>query len=484
MVTTLKKISLIAIFILVLGAHQILAKETRPPNIIIIVTDDHGYADFSAYENSSPDLKTPHLDALSRKGALITHGYSTAPQCIPSRAAIVTSKYQTRFGLDGNYYAPMDIKEVTIAQKLKQAGYMTGFVGKWHLEPNRNSRHWMKENWPEGLKQKTPRIPDELRSPYLPMNRGYTEYYDGAMYSYLRNYDLQGNSIKHNHEIDRKTFRVDKQTDAALAFIKRNHDKPFFLHLNYYAPHIPLEVVKKHFDRFPRKMAERRRWALASLAAIDDGVGAIVDSLRKNKIEENTLIFYFADNGAPLKISMPDDPFNQPGWDGSLNGDLVGEKGMISEAGIRVPYLVYWKGKISAQVYRKAVSTMDAGATALALAGVKSHKGELDGVNLMPHLAKKSKSQPHNYLYWRFWGQSAIRSEKWKLFELENGVQMLFDMNDPLPERKNLIKQYPEIAADLQKKLALWRDQQTRSGFVEKFGREAQRYKHYFNISQ
>ena len=133
-----------------------MAKESRPPNIIIILTDDHGYADFSPYKNSSPDLKTPHLDALSKNGAVITQGYSTAPQCIPSRAAIVTSRYQNRFGLDGNYYAPMDLDEVTIAERLRDQGYTTGFVGKWHLEPNRNSRHWMKENWPEGLKQKNP----------------------------------------------------------------------------------------------------------------------------------------------------------------------------------------------------------------------------------------------------------------------------------------------------------------------------------------
>ena len=181
---------------------------------------------------------------------------------------------------------------------------------------------------------------------------------------------------------------------------------------------------------------------------------------------------------------MEDLPFDKPGWDGSLNGNLVGEKGMISEAGIRVPYLIYWKGSIPAQTYHKPVSTMDAGATALALAGIKSQKHELDGVNLIPYLTQKNSSSPHEYLYWRFWGQSAIRSEKWKFYELENGVQMLFDMNDPLPERKNLINQYPEIASDLQKKLATWRDLQKRSNFVEKFGREAPWFKHYFNINK
>ncbi|EDM27023.1 iduronate-sulfatase and sulfatase 1 precursor [Lentisphaera araneosa HTCC2155] len=460
-------------------------KGVNPPNIIVIVTDDHGYADFGAYEGSSPDLKTPHLDALAKNGAVVTNGYSTAPQCTPSRAAISTSRYQTRFALDDNDLAPMDINETTIAEKLKDAGYTTGFVGKWHLNPNRLSTLWMKDHYSEGLKQKKVRIPENISRPYFPMSRGYSDYYDGALSTYLRNYDLQGKAIKHQREVDKKTFRVDKQTDAALAFLDKNHNKPFFLHLNYYAPHVPMEVVKKHFDRFPGEMTERRRWGLASLAAIDDGIGAVMESLRKYKIEENTIVFYFADNGAPLKIKKEDLPFNAAGgWSGSLNGELVGEKGMISEGGVRVPYLVYWKGKIPAQVYHKPVSTMDAGATALALAGVTVKKGELDGVDLMPYLSKKNKSNPHEYLYWRFWGQSAIRSEKWKFFELENGVQMLFDMTDPLPERINLIKSHPELAANLQKKLATWRNQQKRPGFIHKFHREAKAFDHYFNFKK
>jgi arylsulfatase A-like enzyme len=284
-----------------------------PPNIIVILTDDHGYADFSAYEGASPDLKTPNLDKLFRAGAVVINGYSTAPQCTPSRAAIVTSRYQTRFGLEDNHYAPMDINETTIAEKLKDAGYVTGFVGKWHLTPSKNNKLWMENNWPEGLKQVNPKVPENLKLPYLPMSRGYSEYYDGAKSPYLRNFDLQGKSIKHEREVDKKTFRVDKQSDAALAFLKKNHRKPFFLHLNYFAPHVPMEVVKKHFDRFPSEMTERRRWGLASLAAIDDGVGAIMEALRKYKIEENTIIFYFADNGAPLKIKMEDLPFKVVG---------------------------------------------------------------------------------------------------------------------------------------------------------------------------
>ena len=197
------------------------------PNVIVIVTDDHGYADFGAY-NLSKDIRTPHLDKMANGGALVTQGYSTAPQCVPSRAGIATAKYQTRFGLEDNDYRPMDIKEITVAQRMRDAGYAIGFVGKWHLDPNRNSRDWMTTHWPEGLKQKRPIIPTKLGEPYLPMSRGYTDYYDGAMHAYLRNYDLNGKSIESKRIIDRETFRVDKQTAAALAFINRHPKEPFF----------------------------------------------------------------------------------------------------------------------------------------------------------------------------------------------------------------------------------------------------------------
>ena len=455
--------------------------QKQRPNIIIILTDDHGYADLGAY-GLLDDIRTPHLDTLANGGALMTHGYATAPQCIPSRGAIHTAKYQTRFGLDQNEYAPLDIKEITVAERMREAGYATGFIGKWHLEPNRNSRRWMESNWKEGLKQKKPRVPSKLLKPYLPMSRGYTDYYDGCMKVYHRNYDLDGNSIEHERENDRKTFRVDKQSQAALAFIKRHKNRPFFLQLSYFAPHVAIEYVKKHFERFPGDMPERRRWALASIAAIDDGVGAIMNSLRTFGIEDNTIIFFFSDNGAPLKISMKDAPFNEPGWDGSLNGPMVGEKGMISDGGVRVPYIIYWKGHIAPQVYERPVSTMDAGATALALAGAQVSPTEIDGKNLVPHLTGKNKKDPHEALYWRFWGQSAIRQGKWKFFYLANGKRMLFDMESKTPERMNILSEYPEVAERLETQLIRWCNEQETKGLPTQYSREKGFFRHYFGI--
>jgi arylsulfatase A-like enzyme len=464
------------------------AAQAKSPNVIIILTDDHGYADLGAY-GLLDDIRTPHLDDLARNGALMTNGYSSAPQCVPSRAGIVTARYQNRFGVDANEFVPIPTDEITVAERMREAGYATGFIGKWHLEPTWEGEEWMAKNYPEGLKKTPPfGIPQKLRKPHSPLHKGFDDIYDGAWRNYLRNYDIDGNDVHpaKAHQIGKKEFRIDHQTDAALAFIKRHTDKPFFLHLAYFAPHTPIEYVEKHFDRFPGEMAERRRWALASIAAIDDGVGAIMQSLREMGIEEDTLIFFFGDNGAPLQIEMRDSPFNKDhgGWDGSLNGPMVGEKGMITEAGIRVPYIAYWKNHIPAQVYAKPVITLDAGATALALAGIQTKPSELDGVNLMPFLSKANDAVPHDALYWRFWGQSAIREGQWKLLSLENGHQMLFDMESAEHENANLIAQHPELSERLQKKLDTWLQQQKRPGMPDAYGREHPWYQHYFGVKK
>ncbi len=465
------------------------AKKTtasKRPNVIVVITDDHGYADFGAY-GLSDDVRTPHLDNLAANGALMTHGYVTAPQCVPSRAGIVTARYQTRFGLDGNEFVPIPADEITVAERMRDAGYATGFIGKWHLEPTWEGKEWMAENYPEGLKKAPPfDIPYELRKPHSPLCKGFDDIYHGTWKNYLRNYDLDGNDVHppNNHRIRKDEFREDHKTDAAVAFIKRHKDEPFFLHLAYFAPHVPMEVTEKHFSRFPGEMAERRRWALASIASIDDGVGKINETLEALGLAEDTIIFYFGDNGAPLKIHRKDQPFTVPGqWDGSDNGPMVGEKGMVSDGGVRVPYMVYWKDHIPAQVYDRPVLSLDAGATALALAGVKTKPGEIDGVNLVPYLTGKKGGEPHEAIYWRFRGQSAIREGKWKFYSLQEGARMLFDMESDEHENKNLIQQYPEIAKRLEKKLASFRAEQKRPGFaMETVNEEKVFYKHYFGV--
>lgn len=458
----------------------------KKPNVIVVVTDDHGYADFGAY-GLSDDIRTPHLDNLAANGALITHGYVTAPQCVPSRAGIVTARYQSRFGLDGNEFVPIPMDEITVAERMRDAGYATGFIGKWHLEPTWEGQEWMADHYPEGL-EKTPPfgIPYKLRKPHSPLCKGFDDIYHGTWKNYTRNYDLDGNDVQppKGHQIRADEFREDHKTDAAVAFIKRHKDEPFFLHLAYFAPHVPMEVTEKHFARFPGDMPQRRRWALASIASIDDGMGKINETLEQLGLAEDTIIFFFGDNGAPLKIHRKDQPFTVPGqWDGSDNGPMVGEKGMLSDGGVRVPYMVYWKGRIEAQVYDRPVLSLDAGATALALAGVKTKSGEIDGVNLVPYLTGERDGDPHEAIYWRFRGQSAVREGKWKFYHLQEGARMLFDMESDEHENKNLIQQYPEIAMRLEQKLASFRAEQKRPGFaMETTNEEKVFYKHYFDV--
>jgi arylsulfatase A-like enzyme len=456
------------------------------PNVVVIITDDHGYADFGAY-GLSDDIRTPNLDRLAKNVALMTHGYVTAPQCVPSRAGIVTARYQSRFGLDGNEFVPIPVDEITVAERMRDAGYATGFVGKWHLDPTWEGKEWMAGSFPEGLEKKPPfGIPFALRKPHMPMSKGFDDFYHGNWTNYLRNYDISGNDVEppKDHRIKEDEFRIDHQTDAAVSFIKRHKDEPFFLHLAYFAPHVPMEVTEKHFSRFPGEMPQRRRWALASIAAIDDGVGKINKTLEQLGLSENTIIFFFGDNGAPLKIDRKDQPFTVPGqWDGSDNGPMVGEKGMVSDGGVRVPFMVYWKDRIPAQIYDRPVISLDAGATALALAGVKTAPDEIDGVNLVPYLTGVQKGDPHKALYWRFRGQSAIREGKWKLYYLQNGLRMLFDMESVEHENRNLIHEYPEVAERLTEKLATFRADQQRPGFAMKTtGEEEKFFKHYFNV--
>ena len=186
---------------------------------------------------------------------------------------------------------------------------------------------------------------------------------------YRADFELDGQSLAGEGEwVTPSGYRLDVQTDAALAFLRRNQDQPFFLYLAYYAPHVPLEAPAKYLARFPGPMPERRRHALAMLSAIDDGVGRIAAYLRENDLEKNTLIFFTSDNGAPLRLNKPDTrPVNisSPDWDGSLNNPLAGEKGMLSEGGIRVPFLVSWKDTLpSGLVYEQPVSSLDIAATA------------------------------------------------------------------------------------------------------------------------
>jgi uncharacterized sulfatase len=395
-------------------------------NVIVIFTDDHGFADLSS-QGILDDLKTPHIDRLAAGGARMTSGYVTAPQCVPSRAGILSGRYQNRFGVESNG-RPLEgfNAQETVAERLKGAGYATGMTGKWHLGP-----------------------PAEI------VTHGFEDvYYKNANRPGWANFDLDGSDRTPGVE-NSDLYHLDANSAAACAFIERHHDEPFFFYCAYRAPHVPLDAPPKYLERFPGKMPERRRQALAMISAIDDGVGRVMSTLRQYGLEEKTLIFLIGDNGAPLKIHKLDAPGGGPGWDGSLNDPLNGEKGMLAEGGIRVPFVVYWKGRIDGgQVYDHPVISLDVAATAVALAGLPADP-KLDGVNLIPYLRGEADGPPHDTLYWRWIAQSAVREGRWKY--LRGGARKyLFDIEADREEKHNLAAKHPEIVERLQTKLAGW----------------------------
>jgi len=266
--------------------------------------------------------------------------------------------------------------------------------------------------------------------------------------------DLSGRDIEPRVQ-EGAGYHLEVTTTFACSFIERFKDQPFFFYLAYRAPHIPLDAPEKYVDRFPGEMPRRRRLALAMLSAVDDGVGRIMQTLRDHHLEEDTLVFIISDNGAALMMHKADAPGKGKGWDGSLNDPLNGEKGMLTEGGIRVPFVVYWKGTIpGGQVYSQPVITLDVAATANALAELPDAP-ELDGVNLIPHLTGKKEDAPHETLFWRWLGQSAIRQGKWKYLRADER-EYLFDMETDFEETNNLIQTHPEKAKQLLAKLEEW----------------------------
>ena len=418
----------------------------KQPNIILIYTDDHGWPDIGP-AGIYDDLKTPHLNALATSGVRATNGYSSAPQCIPSRAGLLTGKYQNRFGVESNRTDLIGFnKELTIAERLKKVGYTTGQIGKWHLGPgNAIDQH------------------------------GFDYFYNKNRNAPCHaNFNLAGELVP-TRPVPHTIFHLDDCSKYALSFIRKQKDNPFFLYLAYRAPHVPLDAPKHHLDRFPGEMPERRRQALAMIASMDDGVGAIVAELKKLNLTEQTLLFYIGDNGAPLKIHKLDAPGGGPGWDGSLNKPMNGEKGMLAEGGIRVPFLISWPGTLPATTYHHPIIALDATATALSLAGIE--EPSLDGINIISHL--KENTAPNRSLKWRWVAQAAIRKDNWK-FLVGGKRQYLFDLENDPGEMNNLINKNPETAKSLREELATWSNTLSPAGLTN--GAMSSTWENYYDF--
>lgn len=365
-----------------------IAGADRKPNILLIVGDDMGYADIGV--QGATDIRTPHLDALARHGVRFSSGYVSGPYCSPTRAALMTGRYQQRYGHEFNSGPAAEASDIfglpltekTLADRLKAAGYRTGMVGKWHLG---------------------------FRPEFHPMKRGFDEYFGflGGAHSYVDSRADKTNSVLRGAEpVDEPEYLTDAFRREALAFVDRRATgaDPWFLYLAFNAVHTPMQATPKYLDRYKGIADERRRTYAAMMSAMDDAIGAVMQKLRELKIEEQTLILFVSDNGGP--------PVN-----GSSNGSLHGHKASTWEGGVRVPFLMQWKGRLPAgKVYTQPVIQMDLHATALAAAGINDQQElKLDGVDLAPYIKGRKQGPPHQALYWRFGPQMAIRMGDWKL---------------------------------------------------------------------
>jgi len=414
-----------------------LSAETRKPNIIVIIADDLGYADVGF--QGCKDIPTPNIDSLAQNGVRFTNGYVSHPWCAPTRAGIVTGRYQQRFGFEHNprfdfkdELAGLPEDEITIAQILKQAGYVCGLVGKWHL----------------GAHPK-----------FHPTKRGFHEFFGfrGGGHDYFKSREsLYGPMYQQPLErnfgewLPLKGYLTFVLAEKAVQFIKRHREKPFFLYLAFNAPHTPLQAPEEYIRKFEGIEDQRRRIYAAMVNALDDAVGQVLKTVRDLGLENDTLIFFLSDNGGPIGTAS----------NGSSNEPLRGGKGGLYEGGIRVPFAVQWKGKLpSGRVYDHPIICLDIFATSLAAAGVSLPKDrKIDGVNLLPYLLGERNDAPHEHLFWRINGGSwmAVRDGRYKLHRRKDGTLELYDLQEDIGEQRNLAKELPKVVSRLSEVLDEW----------------------------
>lgn len=441
----------------------------RQPNIVILLADDLGYGELGCQGN--PEIPTPHIDSIAASGVRFTSGYVAGPNCSPSRAGLLTGRIPTRFGYEFN---PIGAKneepgnglpssEITIAEGLHDAGYTTAIIGKWHqggAAPYHPFRHGFDEFFGfthEGHYFVPPPyegVTTMLRRKTLPGgNQGRWVGQRGLIYSTHMggnepDYDANNPIVRGGQPVMEKEYLTDALTREAVSFIQRNDDKPFFLYLAYNAVHSPLQGADAYMEKFTHIEDIHRRIFAAMLANLDDSVGAVLEQLRDSKIEEDTLVFFLSDNGGPTRELT------------SSNFPLRGEKGQMYEGAIRVPFMVQWKGTIpEGKLFHPAVSAMDLFATA-AVAGSAKIPQAVEGVDLVPYLTGKKNGIPHQTLFWRQGGKTALRHGDWKLVRMGKKPTAerrweLYDLANDRSETKDLAADHPEKMQDL---LDLWND--------------------------
>ncbi len=429
-------VALLLMIIIFLSAGSRIQKPpgATKPNIIVILVDDAGYADFGFM--GSKDLQTPNLDRLAAGSLRFTDAHVTASVCSPSRAGLLTGKYQQRFGYEcneGDGYTGMDTAQQIIPKLLQQNGYSTAAFGKWHLG---------------------------YESAQHPLEKGFQYHYGflggGRSYFYKADKDdLPGSKnalLENGKQVEFTGYLTDVLGDKAVEYIKANKQHPFFMYWAPNAVHTPMEASEADMQKF----AKHPRQKLAAMTfALDRAVGKILAGLKQEGLFENTLIFFLSDNGGANN--------NQ-----SSNFPLKGFKGNKYEAGHRVPFLLSWPAKVKGgKDFRGLTSSLDIFPTALAAARVTIQPAYgLDGVSLLPFL-KPGNQQPHAELFWRKDAMGAVRINQYKLVHVKGLGERLYDLNKDPGETVDLRMQQPGVFANMKKQFASWEKDKLNPSWTE-----------------
>jgi len=422
------------------------------PNIVILFADDAGYMDFGF--TGTDDLQTPRIDQLAKEGVICTQGYVTASVCSPSRAGLLTGRYQQRFGHETNLRGKdvgLPLTERTLANRLGDLGYTTCAIGKWHLGGSYEQH---------------------------PLSRGFDAFHGFLLgsrtYFSKSNNKVTQQSLMHNRIIvpeDDNRYLTDWMATKANEFIKLQKNQPFFLYVAFNAVHTPMQATPEDLSHFPEIKNKKRKKLAGMTLALDRAVGSIMDTLKEQGLDENTIVFFLNDNGGAT-------------INASNNGPLRGMKGSKWEGGIRVPYVVRWKNNLMPSLYNKPVSSLDIAATSLTLAGdTLEAMNDLDGIDILPFLTGSEKGIPHDILCWRRGPAGAVRNGDWKLIIVEQQPPLLFNIKKDIGETINLAQTQPEKVIELQAMYDTWESEMVEPLWVaEKIWTDRQIAKHKMDV--
>lgn len=431
------------------------------PNIVLLIADDLGYGELGCQGN--PEIPTPNIDAIAAKGVRFTAGYVSAPNCSPSRAGLLTGKFQTRFGYENNPTGPtneypecgLPTNQKTMANVLHDSGYATGLIGKWHLggfadyHPERRGFDEFFGFIHEGHSYAYPawdNVTSMYRRKALPDGtKGRWENDNVVYYTAMGHdeppYNADNPVVRSSQPVEEESYLTDAFAREAISFIERRKDQPFFLEVAFNAVHSPMQAKNEDMEKFSEIEDVQRRIFAGMLSSMDQGIGKIIQKLKDLGLEDNTIIIFLSDNGGPtLELT-------------SSNAPLRAGKGSMYEGGIRIPFLMQWNGEIPAgMVYDKPVISLDILPTVAKAAGTEA-PAEIDGVDLMPYLTGNNSGQPHESLFWRQNGKTALRMGDWKIvshvLNKANSGWQLYNLEDDLSETNDLKMKFPKKFEEL-----------------------------------